>query len=142
MKTILDFLMDNREFKDYIGNLEVSLEQNFGCVVMCVNGEVYYYIEAENPLAFQEQIQDILDDNHKTEVRFCEQCGKPYDAGFTAGNGEWYCCEECFEKTMDEDYGKGKWRPSAEEGEYEGWYEYLNEDGVWEDTGVFYTEWN
>ena len=43
---------------------------------------------------------------------------------------------------MDEDYGKGKWRASDEEGEYEGWYEYLNEDGEWEDTGVFYTEWN
>ena len=43
---------------------------------------------------------------------------------------------------MNKAYGKGKWRGTDEEGYYGGFYEYLQDDGEWEDTGVFYTEWN
>lgn len=76
------------------------------------------------------------------EIRFCEVCGRPFDAGFIAGYGDWYCCEECFEPTMDKDYGKGNWRPTDEEGEYGGLYEFLGDNGEWQDTGVYWTEWN
>ena len=137
MKDITDYLRENGKFEGRIGKYDIKIIPYLNGVILSCDGTKY--LSKDDAEFF---IRDILEENHKTEVRFCEQCGKPYDMGYTAGNGEWYCCEECFEKTMDEDYGKGKWRTSDEEGEYEGWYEYLNEDGVWEDTGVFYTEWN
>lgn len=141
MKDINDYLIENKEFNGTIGEHDIIIKLFLGDVIMLCDSKKYLVndISEDN---IEMIIADILYDDYGVEVRFCEICGKPYDKGFTAGNGEWYCCEECFEKTMDEDYGKGKWRPSDEEGEYEGWYEYLNEDGVWEDTGVFYTEWN
>jgi hypothetical protein len=42
---------------------------------------------------------------------------------------------------MDKKYGKGQWRSTDEPGEYDGFYEAF-ENGMWEDTGIFYTEWN
>ena len=142
IKTIIDYLMENGIFKDCIGTLDVSLRPRFGYVEMCVNEETSYDIEAESTLEFQNIIQDILDKKHKTEVRFCEECGKPYDRGFMAGDGDWYCCEDCFEDSMNKIYGKDNWRSTDEEGYYGGYYESLQDDGAWEDTGVFYTEWN
>jgi hypothetical protein len=75
------------------------------------------------------------------EERYCETCGENMTSGYTAGNGEWYCCADCFERTMNADYGVGKWRTAICQGEYGGYYEYLNKDGEWEDTGIYYTEW-
>jgi hypothetical protein len=89
----------------------------------------------------EEFIEDVLS-AHKIEVRFCEECGKPYDAGYIAGDGDWYCCEDCFEGVMNRDYGEGKWRGTDEEGYYGGYYEHLEDDGEWEDTGIYWTEWN
>ena len=141
MKTILDFLMENGDFLCYIGNLEVSFTPHFGCITMCVNGKKSHNIEAENPYGFQDIIQDILYEKYKTEIRFCEECGKPYDKGFVAGDGDWYCCEDCFEDAMNKTYGKDKWRGTEEEGCNGGYYESFD-GNEWEDTGVFYTEWN
>jgi hypothetical protein len=140
MKNVIDYLIENKKFEGIIGNANIKIEL---CddVVVIIRDECVHTFRLSDDIVAEYEIQDILEAN-KIEVRFCEICGKPYDKGFTAGNGEWYCCEECFEATMDEDYGKGKWRPSEQEGEYEGWYEYLNEENEWEDTGVFYTEWN
>ena len=42
---------------------------------------------------------------------------------------------------MDKDYGKENWKPTDEEGEYGGFYEYLN-NGEWQDAGIYWTEWN
>ena len=140
MKNVIDYLIENKKFDGIIGKANIKIELCDDIVVITRDTYVHTFRLSDDIVA-EYEIQDILEAN-KIEVRFCEQCGKPYDKGFTAGNGEWYCCEECFESTMDEDYGKGKWRPSEQEGEYEGWYEYLNEDNEWEDTGVFYTEWN
>lgn len=88
-----------------------------------------------------ETLQYLFESITEMEIRFCEECGKPYDRGFTAENGDWYCCEECFESTMDRDYGRGNWRAAKEEGAYGGWYETLR-DGRWEDTGIYWTDWN
>ena len=140
MKNVIDYLIENKKFDGIIGKANIKIELCDDIVVITRDTYVHTFRLSDDIVA-EYEIQDILEAN-KIEVRFCEQCGKPYDKGFTAGNGEWYCCEECFESTMDEDYGKGKWRPSEQEGEYEGWYEYLNEDNEWEDTSVFYTEWN
>ena len=141
MKTILDFLMENGEYANAIGNIDVTWTPNFGYITMCVNETDSYEIEAENPFEFQNQIQDILYDKYKTEVRFCEECGKPFDRGFMADDGGWYSCEDCFESAMDKCYGKEKWRPTDTEGSYGGYYEALDGD-EWEDTSIFYTEWN
>ena len=138
MKTIKDYLEKNGSFKTYLKNREVGF-------TLC---EDYIIVEVDTGVAAdiyelktEMEIQDMLYDNYDVEVRFCEECGKPFDAGFTVDGGFWYCCEECFEPTMDKDYGKGKWRETDEEGYYGGFYEYLDGD-EWEDTGIFYTEWN
>lgn len=138
MKTIKDYLEKNGSFKTYLKDREVGF-------MLC---EDYIIVEVEDKVAAdiyelktERDIQDMLYDNYDVEVRFCDECGKPYDAGFMAGDGEWYCCEDCFNEVMDRDYGKGKWRASDGEGYYGGWYEYLDGD-EWEDTGIFYTEWN
>lgn len=138
--TLVDYLEKENTCKKQIGDFEFELSIDGSCVVMCCN-DTKYLIDFEMYYA-EEEIQTILEDNYGIAIRFCEECGKPYDAGFTAGNGDWYCCEECFESSMNETYGAGKWRPSDEEGEYDGWYEYQKEDGTWEDTGIYYTEWN
>lgn len=139
MKTIIDYLKANKKFEGVIGNTDIKLEMFEDLLVMTRGTHIHTckiadYSDAES------FIRDTLEAN-KIEVRFCEECGKPYDAGYIAGDGDWYCCEECFESVMDRDYGKGQWRGTNEEGEWGGYYEHF--DGTeWVDTGIYYTEWN
>lgn len=158
-KTIVDYLRENNKFTGCFNGYEITIYPiaDFNWETMQFNGPKIimevggyqdnkcndkYTIEIEDNTPMYE-IQDILYDEYNTEIRFCSECGKPYDAGYIAGDGEWYCCEDCFEDAMNNDYGKGKWRPSEQEGRYGGWYEYLERiDDEWYDTGIFYTEWN
>lgn len=117
-----------------------QVEINITSEVICISGLFPYNLMF--PGNDNNDIQDFLYDNFGIEVRFCEECGKPYNAGFITNDGDWYCCQECFTDAMDKQYGKGKWKASDEEGVYGGWYEHLNDEGAWEDTGTFYTEWN
>ena len=142
IKTLATYLKENGAFTGDIGKHEISLELLFDYIVLCVDGEEYYKVDIIDKFGVQQEIQDILYDTYETEVRFCEECGKPYDKGYIAGDGDWYCCEDCFEKAMDECYGKCKWRGTDEEGCNGGYYEALQDDDEWEDTGIFYTEWN
>lgn len=138
MKTIKDYLRENGDFKCDLGNrTEVGFALAEDNIIMMVDTGVATDIYK---LEIGRDVQDVLYDDYNIEIRFCEECGKPFDAGFTAGDGEWYCCEDCFESVMDRDYGKGKWRATEEEGEYGGFYEYLD-NNRWEDTAIFYTEW-
>lgn len=136
MKRLIDYL-ENKNFEGQIGEYNIEIFLHEGKIkLLCDHDE--YDIESNRP---EYEIQDILYDNYNTEIRFCDECGKPYDAGFMAGDGEWYCCEDCFEPVMNRDYGEGKWRATDEEGCHGGFYEYLD-GNEWEDTGIFYTEWN
>ena len=145
-KTVVDYLKENNKFKDCFNGYEITLQLDKTKIIMEVGGyrddkcDDRYVIEIENNTPMYE-IQDIMYDEYNTEIRFCSECGKPYDAGYMAGDGEWYCCENCFEPVMDRDYGKGKWRATEEEGYHGGFYEYLDGD-EWEDTGIFWTQWN
>lgn len=137
IKTIVDYL-NKGKFNGVIGNCNITLEIQ-GDKIKMICDEKEYIIDAF--ITSEYEIQDILEKNHKTEIRFCEECGKPYDKGFIAGDGDWYCCEDCFEGAMNETYGEGKWRGTDEEGCNGGFYEYF--DGKeWIDTGIYYTEWN
>lgn len=140
MKTVLDYIKENKKFEGMIGNANIKLEMFKDLLVMTRDTHIHtcrvsHYSDAEG------LIEDVLAE-HKIEVRYCSECGKPYDAGYVAGDGDWYCCEDCFKGVMDRDYGEGKWRGTDEEGCYGGYYEYLQDDGEWEDTGIYYTEWN
>lgn len=140
MKTIIDYLKENKKFTGYIANRELELALIGNHVVMKYDGNLHYI----NMLCKYNQeyaIQDILE-TYKAEVRFCEVCGKPYDAGFTMDNGDWYVCVDCFEDAMDKEYGKGKWRSTDEEGKWGGFYEFLSDADEWKDTGIYWTEWN
>ena len=139
MKTIVDYLKEHGKYvHDFEGRaFELILKGN---QILLNHAEGWAVIKTDlEDYEIENAIEEILED-HKIQIRFCEECGKPFDAGFIAGDGDWYCCEDCFDGAMDQTYGKGKWRPSDNEGENGGWYEVLNED-EWEDTGIFYTEW-
>lgn len=137
MKTIVDYLIEHKEYEHDFKGREFKLELLGPNIILTHNGKQYLVEQSDDS---EYIIQEILEDN-KIEIRFCEECGKPFDAGFVADGGFWYCCEDCFDGAMDESYGKGKWRGTEEEGDYGGFYEYLNDDGEWEDTSIYYTEW-
>lgn len=139
MKTVVDYLKANEKYEEEIAGYNVKLKLVGEDIVMQVDNDPEYWIDASDA---DSEIQDILYKNYRAEIRFCEVCGIPYDMGFVAGDGEWYCCQNCFGPVMDKDYGEEGWRRSDEEGEYGGYYEHRNADGEWIDTGVYYTEWN
>ena len=140
MKTVFDYLKANKKFEGMIGHIKLKLKI-FEDILVVTRDTYIHTCKVSDYSEAEEFIGDILAD-HKVEVRFCEECGKPYDAGYIAGDGDWYCCEECFHDVMNRDYGEGKWRGTDEEGYFGGFYEYLQDDGEWEDTGIYYTEWN
>jgi len=75
----------------------------------------------------------------KHEFRICDHCGLPMDAGMT-DLVSFYAHASCFEDAMNARFVQ--WRQSEHEGMRGGYYEYRNEsNGTWQDTGIFYTEW-
>lgn len=142
MKTIVDYLIQNKIYEEEIAGYNVKLKLSGKYIVMQVDDYPEDLIRLNKNDVPETEIKYILDEDYGAEIRFCEICGKPFETGFIAGDGDWYCCEECFEPTMDKDYGKGKWRATDEEGEYSGFYEFIGRDGEWQDTGIYWTEWN
>ena len=53
------------------------------------------------------------------EMTFCNVCGKPVLRGMTTDNGDCHVHEDCFDKYMDDEYGKGKWKGVDELPNYE-----------------------
>lgn len=142
MKTVVDYLKEKEKYEEEIAGYNAKLRLVDEHIIMQVDNDREYLIDASDAESAEGEIQDILYDKYGAEIRFCEVCGIPYDMGFIAGDGDWYCCQSCFDEVMDKDYGKDKWRGTDEEGEYGGFYEYLNAEGKWVDTGIYYTEWN
>lgn len=140
MKTVVDYLQANKKYEHDFQGRAFELELTDKDIELGCNNEVYSIMLSQTGYEVEDIIQTILEEDHKIAIRFCEECGTPFDAGFMAGDGDWYSCEDCFNDAMDRTYGKGNWRSSEDEGENGGWYEYLDED-KWEDTGIFYTEW-
>lgn len=141
MKNVVDYLKKNKKFAGVIAGKDIEIKLSGNTIIVEWNDEDRYVKKFHDGHDAENIIQDFLE-KYKVEVRFCEVCGKPYDAGFIAGDGDWYCCEGCFEKTMNKDYGKGKWRETDDEGVNGGFYEYLDDNGKWEDTGIYWTDWN
>lgn len=142
MKTIEDYLIENKIYEESIADHEVKLKLAKKTIVMTVDGDRYLIKRFGDEISPETEIRAILEDIYGANIRFCDVCGIPYDMGFIAGDGEWYCCQSCFESVMNKDYGEDGWRGTEDEGEYGGFYEYLRPDGEWEDTGIYYTEWN
>lgn len=139
MKGVVDYLKENKIYKhDAIGR-DFELELDGKVVTLKYHGHEFL-IAAKSNRHVEDEIQFILEDNFKIEIRFCRACGKPFDSGMT-DLWDFYSCEECFEGLMNKECGEGKWRCTEDEGENGGFYERLLSDGTWEDTGVFYTEW-
>lgn len=142
MKTIVDYLKKHGKYEHDVKGRAFELELNEidDQILLGRNGDWVIINAKQKEWNAERDISETLEDNYGIQIRFCEECGKPFDAGFIAGDGDWYCCEDCFDNAMDITYGKGKWRPAEDEGEYGGYYEYLDED-EWVDTGIYYTEW-
>lgn len=139
MKTVIDYLKEHGKYVHNFKGRAFEIVLHKDKVMLGCESE-WIAIDAEQDgYVIENEITELLEDKH-IEIRFCEECGKPFDAGFIAGDGDWYCCEDCFDVSMNETYGVGKWRPSEEEGVAGGWYEHLD-GNEWLDTGVYYTEW-
>lgn len=140
MKDILCYIKENTRFKGIIGSANVKIEMFEDVVIVTCNNHIHSFNSSKVHDA-NYAVQDILE-KYKTEVRFCDECGKPFSEGFMMEDGCWYICDDCFEAAMNAEYGEGKWRATDEEGSYGGFYEHLNDGDEWEDTGIFWTEWN
>ena len=149
MKTFKDYLKANGKCTVELFKLNQNTRSWDEVIVSVEMTDTDYIIShkgEETSFSLDTDIQNLLDEylyyKHKLEIRFCEECGKPYDKGYVMDDGFWYICEDCFNTAMDSRYGANKWRASDEEGADDGWYEYINDDGEWEDTAIYYTEWN
>lgn len=140
MKHIVNYLEEhgNKYDHDVLGR-EFTLELDGDNIRLKLNGNEWIINTTPMGLHVECEIYDILE-AHGIDIRICEECGMPMDAGFMIDDGSFYCCENCFETAMDKEYGKGNWRATDEEGYYGGYYEYLDGD-TWEDTGIFWTHW-
>lgn len=67
--------------------------------------------------------------------RPCALCGQQVAAGMTDLEG-FYAHEKCFEAAMDKRYGVHMWLAV----DPDGYYAHYTGDGVWEDTGIFWTD--
>lgn len=74
------------------------------------------------------------------ETRPCQVCGEECPDGMTDDQGSLWVCEDCFEKYMDDTYGKGNWEAVDDDG-CDGFY-MVKEDGEWYGTGIYYTTWD
>lgn len=142
MKGFEDYLIGNGNKCEIVLKPCTLTVELYGKYLYITNGNSITSHHVDGWDTIEEIFEDYMEDNHNSEVRFCEECGKPFDAGYMAGDGDWYCCEKCFEQVMNRDYGKDKWRPSVQEGKYGGWYEALNDCDEWEDTSIYWTEWD
>ena len=142
MVTVLDYLKEHGKYEhDFQGRaFELELNDIDDQILLGCNGDWIIINAKQKGWIIENNIREIIEDNHGIEIRFCEECGKPFDAGFIAGDGDWYCCEECFDDAMNTTYGEGKWRSTKDEGEYGGYYEAFDGD-EWVDTSIYYTEW-
>lgn len=84
-------------------------------------------------------IRDFCMEFLDAEIRFCNCCGCPMCECFM-DCCDFYCCSDCFEEYMDEVYGANRWTSTEDEGESGGFYEYVDADGDWLDSGIFWTE--
>ena len=140
IKRLTDFLKENNEYECKIDGKKLKFtfkSSDIPMVLFEYKGKKYHI---DTLLNVESEIEDILESDD-IEIRFCEECGKPMDKGYTVDGGFYYCCEECFEPTMDRDYGQGNWRGTEEINIRDGFYEYL-EDGDWIATALYYTKWN
>ena len=140
MKDIVCYLQDKKIYHHDVMDREFELELDGSDVLLRFNDDEWI-IPIGDGSGVEREIRDILEDEYKIEIRFCDHCGIPIDCGYMIDDGSFYSCEECFEDIMDKYYGKDGWRDTDEEGEWGGYYEWLKSDGTWEDTGIFWTEW-
>lgn len=78
-------------------------------------------------------------------MKRCKICKREIKAGFTNGFGDFYVCPNCFEKFMDERYGRRAWMAVADDG-CGGYYlaSAFKSDGAIGKpfgTGIYWTEW-
>lgn len=139
MKTIVDYLKEHRRYEHNFTGRHFELKMRDDQILINYKDGWAVVKSDQNGYETENAITEILEENG-IAIRFCEECGRPFDKGFIAGDGDWYCCDYCFDDAMDTTYGKGKWRPSDEEGESGGWYEALD-GNEWVDTSIYYTEW-
>ena len=149
MKTLIDYLEEHGKYehRSHQEPFLCELHRNDkvvlldGHITLTVSGDTHIINLCDGCHNAWAEIQDILQDNYGIEIRLCEECGKPMDVGYIAGDGDWYCCEDCFEEAMNEAFGEGNWRKTETEGSRGGFYEYLDGE-EWVDTGIYDTAWN
>lgn len=139
MKNIFDFMKDKKEYEFETGDFTIVNN----------NGKLRLVVEGRSCAI--EDNYDLIDTVEEwcngLQIRICDYCGRPMDRGYTDDDGDFYNCEECFPKDMNERYGEGNWRAQSKEDYGDdcnymgGFYEYFR-NGEWEPEPSYYTEWN
>ena len=143
--------MKHRTLFDYVeehGGLittEIILdfdEPNAEFTLETKDNKLHIYNERGQMIARNEnEFNDYLDLKYGITVRFCDYCGNIMQEGYTDDSGDFYNCELCFEKDMNERYGEGRWKQTSEDDECSSYYQYLNDNDEWEEEPSFYTQW-
>lgn len=153
MKSFYDYVKEHGndvtfEFSVWNGNgyndveLEAKLTEKDEFLLL-EEGKIIHVIEDDYDLI------NYIEEKYKAEIRICDYCGGVMQSGMTDDEADFYNHVECFDKDMDERYGKGNWRniPEDENGEVNenwlgGFYEYReDENSEWEPEPSYYTEW-
>ena len=141
MKTIVDYLIKKQTYEHNVLGRDFILVLEDKVITLKYHGHEWWIATNKPGVEIEYIIQDTLEECG-IEIRFCDECGKPFGEGFMMEDACWYICDDCFEAAMNAEYGEDKWRATDEEGSYGGFYEHLNDGDEWEDTGIFWTEWN
>lgn len=146
--SLFDFMKDKEEYtyksghysKDEYKHIEFTILNNNGRLRLVVDGKS---TEIENDFDLIDLVEEWCDGH---QIRICTYCGAPMETGYTDDDADFYNCEDCFPKDMDERYGKGNWRTQDDCDDPNcmgGWYEYLDKKtGKWKPEPSYYTEWN
>lgn len=150
MKTIFDFMKDKEEYVHESGHYSDDKWVNIEFIILNNNGRLRLVVDGQScEIKSDRDLIDMVEewcDGH--QIRICDHCGCIMEQGYTDDDADFYNCEECFPKDMNERYGEGNWRAQNEEDYRDdcnymgGFYEYKNADGEWEEEPSYYTEWN
>lgn len=145
--SIFDFMEGKEEYTYESGHYSNNEWKNIKFTILNNNGRLRLVVdgrstEIENDYDLIDLVEEWCDGH---QIRICDHCGCPMERGYTDDDADFYNCEKCFPKDMNERYGEDYWREmDSEEPNYMGgFFEYFNrETREWEAEPSYYTEWN
>ena len=80
MKTVVDYLKEHGKYEHDVMGRAFEIELQGERILLGCDGEWVLINAEQKGWIIESDIADILEGHH-IEIRFCEECGKPFDAG-------------------------------------------------------------